>query len=86
MSEGLAYSPDGKLLAASSGDYFKPGEVIIWDAATVEGTLKVSPMYAGSLPTSLSALMATASPRSVANGDKSPTLMIWDMQNGKELL
>jgi WD40 repeat protein len=34
MSEGLAYSPDGKLLAASSGTYTEPGEVIIWDVAT----------------------------------------------------
>ena len=69
MSEGVAYSPDGTLLAASSGDYFKPGGVIIWDAATGK-QLWNSPTCAGFLPTSPSVLTANASPRSVANGTR----------------
>src|SRR5262249_40923596 len=31
-SDGLAYSPDGTRIASSTGDFFTPGDVIIWDA------------------------------------------------------
>src|SRR5262249_49071256 len=30
----VAFSPDGRRLAASCGDYSKPGEVTVWDAST----------------------------------------------------
>src|SRR5205823_13149449 len=30
----VAYSPDGRRLASASGEYGRPGEVKVWDAAT----------------------------------------------------
>ncbi len=84
MSEGLAYSPDGKLLAASSGDYFKPGRVIIWEAATWKELWNFPDVCGMS---SNIVFSPDGNRLALVSGEwekKSPTLTIWDMRTGKK--
>ena len=84
MSEGLAYSPDGKLLAASSGHFSTPGEVIIWDVATESNRSISSPNVCGE--SSNVAFSPDGNRLAAVSGewDKSPTLTIWDMRTGRD--
>ena len=79
MSEGLAYSPDGKLLAASSGHYFTPGEVIIWDVATGDQRHKF-PHVCGE--SSNVAFSPDGNRLAAVSGEwsESPKLTIWDLR------
>jgi WD40 repeat protein/serine/threonine protein kinase len=85
MCEGLAFSPDGKLLAASSGNYFTPGEVIVWDVAT-RNQLWNFPHVCGA--SSNVAFSPNGNRLAAVSGewDKSPTLTIWDTRTGKTLV
>jgi eukaryotic-like serine/threonine-protein kinase len=85
MSEGLAYSPDGTLLASSSGTYREPGEVIIWEAATGKprfnfpGVCGISSNVAFSPDGKLLAAVS-------GEWDKRPTVTIWDTKTGELLV
>ncbi len=85
MSEGLAYSPDGKLLASSCGEYKEPGEVIIWDVATGT-TVQKFPKVCGM--SSNVAFSPDSKRLAAVSGDwnKSPKLTIWDVRTGKPLV
>jgi WD40 repeat protein/serine/threonine protein kinase len=82
MSEGLAYSPDGKLIAASSGNFHPPGGVVIWDAVTGE-QLWNSPEVWGYSPTLAFSPDGNRLAALCNEWDKSPTLRIWDRKLGK---
>jgi eukaryotic-like serine/threonine-protein kinase len=85
FSEGLAYSPDGKLLAASSGTYKEPGEVIIWDVATGNEVRRFS--HACGMSSNV-AFSPDGNRLAAVSGEwkKSPKLMIWDARTGEKLL
>jgi eukaryotic-like serine/threonine-protein kinase len=85
ISEGLAYSPDGKFLAASSGEYAERGEVIIWDVAT-ENKIREFPDVCGI--SSNVAFSPDGSRLAAVSGEwnKSPKLLIWDIRTEGEPL
>jgi WD40 repeat protein len=72
---GLAFSPDGKLLVSASTD----GIIRVWDLAT--GTLSKS-FHAGGKSLSLS--MNTVS-GTLAVADETRTIKLWDIHSGKEV-
>src|SRR5262249_47550626 len=77
---GLAYSPNGKLLAASSGDSDQRGGVIIWDPVTGE-RLWECPEVLGYSPTV--AFSPDGSRLATLGNDWNiPTLKIWDRRPG----
>jgi serine/threonine protein kinase len=84
MSEGLAYSPDGALLAGASGDYFTPGAVIVWDTATWQRRWEFKDVCGESNNVAVS---PDSNRLAAVSGEwtKSPRLTIWDMRTGKTL-
>jgi WD40 repeat protein/serine/threonine protein kinase len=83
MSEGLAYSPDGTLIASSSGSFFTPGGVIIWNAMTGQEHWKIPGVCGNS---SNVAFSPDGKRIAVVSGewDKSPTVTIWDVNTQTE--
>jgi eukaryotic-like serine/threonine-protein kinase len=75
---GLAYSPDGSMLASGNGD--GSGDVRIWDSET--GTLRrvLSGHAAG-----VHALAFDPTGRRLATGDASGVLIVWDVATGRFL-
>ncbi len=75
---GVAYSPDGSMLASASGD--RAGEVRIWDAET--GALRrVLTGHATGVP----AVAFDSTGRRLATGDRNGVLILWDVKTGKVL-
>jgi WD40 repeat protein len=76
-----ALSPDGKLLAAASGDAETPGEIKLWhvnsltEAATIRNT-----HLAG-----VTAMAFSPDGERLATGSHDATIKIWRMQTGEEL-
>jgi len=79
---GLAYSPDGSLLASGSGFYAdRPHETLrLWDAET--GSLRRA--LSGHVA-SVFALTFDPTSRRLASGDESGLLIIWDVSTGRAL-
>jgi serine/threonine protein kinase len=78
----VAFSPDGQLLASSSGDTDKAGEVKLWDAAS--GELLVS--FPGpEAPKPIVHLEFSPDGRRLASGSGRNTVKVWDVTMRREL-
>src|SRR5262249_37805991 len=80
---GLAFSPDGSLLAAAGGDGWGPGGdtpgiVTLWDTTTGQRRREITPSKG-------SAVAPTFSPdgRTLATGGD-PVIRLWEVATGKE--
>ena len=82
---GLAFSPDGVLIASSSGFPFDPGQVKIWDVATGRELQNFSKVTGAS---SSVAFSPDGTRLAVAGGemDRGSLLTVWDVESGKNLL
>jgi WD40 repeat protein/serine/threonine protein kinase len=84
FSEGLAYSPDGTLLAASCGCATAPGKVVVWDTATWTPRILSTDLCGESNNVAFSPdskRLAAVSGEPLAEGHKKPRLVIWDMES-----
>ncbi|MFI5454569.1 MAG: protein kinase [Isosphaerales bacterium] len=82
---GVAFSPDGRLLASAGGDYTKPGAITIWDAAT--GVALRS--WAGHAECTNSVAFSPDGTRLASAGGRSKQpgeVKIWDPATARELL
>ncbi|HYG77984.1 MAG TPA: c-type cytochrome domain-containing protein [Planctomycetota bacterium] len=79
--EGLAYSPDGTMLAACGGAPGVYGEILIWDTATakLKASYKIS-------PDSLYGISFSPDNTKVAVGGADKTVRLISVADGKELL
>jgi WD40 repeat protein len=80
LSNGLSFSPDGKLIAAAGGSW-NHGQIIIWDLATGETkyTLEGHTLMVNSL-------CFSPDGSRLASGSNDGTIKLWDMQTGEEVL
>jgi eukaryotic-like serine/threonine-protein kinase len=81
----VAFSPDGRLVAAGGGDFAKPGMITIWDAATG----RVARSWAGHAERINSVAFSPDGKRlaSVGGREKQPgEVKIWDAATAEELL
>ncbi len=77
----IAFSPDGKQLAAATGtDNVAPGRVKVWDAQTGK-ELRTLTGHGGSI----SCLAYSRDSRLLATAGADRTVRIWDAQTGREL-
>jgi WD40 repeat protein/serine/threonine protein kinase len=82
MSEGVAYSPNGRFLAASSGNSHQMHGVIIWDAATGKPHWNSRDVWGYSPDVAFSPDSNRLA--ALANDWNIPRLRIWDGTPGKE--
>jgi WD40 repeat protein len=70
---GVAFSPDGKILAAGGGDWDQPGTIKLWDTATWREL--------GSIKTSGEVLCLAFAPdgKSLAAGGWDKTVTLWSL-------
>jgi WD40 repeat protein len=84
----LAISPDGKRLAAGGGDWFKPGELKVWDLGTgkVVHDLRghVHPVFGVAFSPDGRRLASCSGDG--LNPDKPGQLKVWDVDSGAEVL
>jgi WD40 repeat protein len=80
----VAFSADGRAVAAGSGekDYaYRPGEVLVWDAATGKQTAVLTGHTSG-----VFAVAFAPDGRTVASGSGDGTVTLWDAATGDERL
>lgn len=77
---GLAFSRDGKLLAAASGNGGKPGEVVLWE---LRGRKRIASLRAHSLP--VTSVAFSTDGKNLASGSQDKTVKVWDLANGMEV-
>ena len=75
---GLAYSPDGSLLASGQGDTETAGAVRLWDAETGSLRRTLSGHASG-----VHAVAFDPTGRRLATGDSSGVLIVWDVTTGQ---
>jgi RNA polymerase sigma factor (sigma-70 family) len=76
-TSALAYSPDGKVLAAAGGDR---GGVFLWDAASGKPIHELGPV-----PREAYGVAFSPDGRRVAAGDGFRSVRVWDVASGKEV-
>jgi WD40 repeat protein len=79
--QGMAFSPDGGLLASTEGHHGQPAQVRLWDLATGEERLTLK----GNAP-SLVRLAFSRDGRRLVTGNVDRSAKIWDVTTGKELV
>jgi WD40 repeat protein/serine/threonine protein kinase len=79
---GVAFSPDGQLLASASAETNKPGEVKVWDAA---GGKLLFRFDGQTLPNPLVQLAFSPDGRWLAGGSVDNTVKVWDVTTGQEV-
>ena len=88
---GIAFSPDGRFLASACGQAAgmdargepiaeKPGEVVLWDCATSERILTLSPGGSAAL-----AIAFSPSGKLLASSHGNKTIIVWDVTTGHEV-
>jgi WD40 repeat protein len=88
----LAFSPDGRRLAAATGDYQRavPGDVKVWDARTGQElfTLRGHAHCVWNVGFSPDGkrLASASGPRTNSGRGKSGEVKVWDMATGQEVL
>jgi WD40 repeat protein/serine/threonine protein kinase len=89
FSEGLAYSPDGKLLAAACGSAILPGKAVVWDTATWERRREFKDVCGESNCVAFSPdsrrLAVVTGETFGGQGRKRPRLRIWEMKTGEKI-
>jgi WD40 repeat protein/serine/threonine protein kinase len=87
MYGSMAYSPDGKRLAAGSGTWdgaknaWVAGEVKVWDAQTGQELLSLKGHTGG-----VNGVAFSPDGKRLASGSQDGTAKVWDAQTGQELL
>jgi WD40 repeat protein/tRNA A-37 threonylcarbamoyl transferase component Bud32 len=77
--QGVAFSPDGRLLASSSGGFGEPAEVRVWD---VETGAEMYVLKGHEQP--VLGIAFSPDGRRLATGSGDRTVKLWDAQTGEE--
>ncbi len=79
VAQALAFSPDGRRLAAGIGELEKKGQVKVWDVATRKEVLTLE-----GPADEVAGVAFSPDGRWLAAGSKDRTLRVWDAVTGKE--
>jgi len=82
--QGMALSPDGKVLASGGGDT-RGGELKLWDAATGKEIAALAGYSKAGYSNALSALAFSPDGKLIACGDTEMRVMLWDVAAHKHL-
>jgi WD40 repeat protein len=77
----LAFSPDGKTLAAVGGEFINAGRVVLWDVATAKKRVALDEHTA-----IVRSVAFSPDGKTLATSSNDKTLRLWDWANKKELL
>lgn len=78
---GVAFSPNGELIAAGSGLYDQPGEIGIWNVETGQLLHKLKG-HSGSI----SCVLFSRDGERLFSGSNDRTIRLWDVKTGQEAL
>jgi WD40 repeat protein len=74
----LAYSPDGKTLAAAAGPFGSPGDILLWDAARMTFLRKLSGHSKG-----VGSVAFSPDGKTLASGSWDWSVRLWDVATGE---